>query len=59
MFHNTATCMNTITFSIGTGVSNLLTDIIVLSLPIPMVWSLKQNRTQKITMTGIFLLGFL
>ncbi|KAM0800100.1 hypothetical protein BDR22DRAFT_852859 [Usnea florida] len=58
MFHNTATCMNTITFSIGTGVSNLLTDIIVLSLPIPMVWSLKQNRTQKITMTGIFLLGF-
>ncbi|KAL9072594.1 MAG: hypothetical protein Q9161_003452 [Pseudevernia consocians] len=54
----TARCMSTITFSIGTGVSNLVTDIMVLCLPMPMVWSLRTDRTQKLTLTGIFLLGF-
>ncbi|KAL9135281.1 MAG: hypothetical protein Q9175_003530 [Cornicularia normoerica] len=57
--HKTARCMDTVTFSIGTGVSNLVTDIMVLSLPLPMVWSLRTNQMQKITLTGIFLLGFL
>ena len=55
----TARCMSTVHFSIGTGVINLVTDFMVLCLPIPMVWSLRTNRTQKIAMTGIFLLGFL
>ncbi|CAD6572283.1 MAG: hypothetical protein ASARMPRED_005221 [Alectoria sarmentosa] len=54
----TARCMSTVHFSIGTGVINLVTDVMVLCLPIPMVWSLRTNRTQKIAMTGIFLLGF-
>lgn len=56
---NTARCMDTFTFSIGTGVSNLVTDIMVLCLPMPMVWSLRTNRAQKISLTGVFLLGFL
>lgn len=55
----TAKCMDTVTFSIGTGVSNLATDIVVLCLPMPMVWSIRTTRTQKITLTGVFLLGFL
>lgn len=58
-YTKTARCMSTVDFSIGTGVSNLVTDIMVLCLPMPMVWFLKTSRTQKITLTGIFLLGFL
>ena len=52
-------CLSTVTFSIGTGVSNLITDVMVLCLPIPMVWSLRTTRAQKISLTGIFMLGFL
>lgn len=55
----TTKCMDIVTFSIATGVSNLVTDFMVLCLPMPMVWSLKKNRKQKITLTGIFMLGFL
>ena len=55
----TSKCMNTITFSIGAGVSNLVTDVMVLCLPMPMVWSLRTTRVQKVILTGIFMLGFL
>ena len=52
-------CVNLALFSTMTGVTNLLTDVIVLCLPMPMVWTLHTNKTQKMTLTGIFLLGFL
>ena len=54
-----AKCINLAEFSTSTGVTNLLTDVIILCLPMPMVWTLHTNKTQKITLTGIFLLGFL
>ena len=55
----TAKCVNLAQFSTSTGVTNLLTDVIILCLPMPMVWTLHTNKTQKMTLTGIFLLGFL
>ncbi len=54
-----AKCMSIAQFSSATGITNLLTDFIILCLPMPMVWTLHTNKTQKITLTGIFLLGFL
>ena len=54
-----AKCMNLSDFSTSTGATNLLTDVMILCLPMPMVWTLHTNKTQKITLTGIFLLGFL
>lgn len=54
-----AKCVNLAQFSTSTGVTNLLTDVIILCLPVPMVWTLHTNKTQKMTLTGIFLLGFL
>ena len=52
-------CVNLSYFSTDTGVTNLLTDVMILCLPMPMVWTLHTNRTQKVTLTGIFSLGFL
>ena len=42
-----------------TGALNIITDVMVLSLPIPMVWKLQTPRANKIALTVIFGLGFL
>jgi hypothetical protein len=38
---------------------NICSDIALLILPIPMVWALQVSRSQKISLSAIFLLGFL
>ena len=54
-----AKCINLPRFTIASGVMNLLTDVLILCLPGPMVWGLHKTVAQKITLTGIFLLGIL
>ncbi|MCJ1254431.1 hypothetical protein MMC24_002246 [Lignoscripta atroalba] len=51
-------CKNQILSYILTGALNIITDVMVLSLPIPMVWKLQTPRANKIVLTGIFGLGF-
>lgn len=36
---------------------NLLTDIGIVILPIPMIWKIQINMTEKIAVSGAFLLG--
>ena len=36
---------------------NVFTDIVILVLPIPLVWSLNTTVTRKIQLTGLFALG--
>lgn len=38
---------------------NIATDLIVLSLPMPLVWRLKIPKKQKIALACVFLLGSL
>lgn len=54
-----AKCIDLPGFTIASGVLNLLTDVLILCLPVPMVWGLNTTKAQKITLTGIFLLGIL
>ena len=54
-----AKCINLPRFTIASGVLNLLTDVLILCLPGPMVWGLNTTVAQKITLTGMFLLGIL
>jgi len=42
-----------------TGALNICMDVMILSLPIPMVWKLQTTRANKVALTGIFGLGFL
>ncbi|KXG50591.1 uncharacterized protein PGRI_043580 [Penicillium griseofulvum] len=51
------TCINAKSFFFGNAISNLLIDVIILALPIPMVLQLQLRLSQKLTILGIFLLG--
>ncbi|KAL2816082.1 hypothetical protein BJX63DRAFT_430374 [Aspergillus granulosus] len=36
---------------------NILTDFVILIMPMPVVWKLQTRLTQKLALTGVFLLG--
>lgn len=41
------------------SIGNIVTDVIILVLPLPVVWRLELRRPQKLMLIGIFCLGFL
>jgi len=53
------TCGDQIASFIAIGVFNIITDVIILTLPIPTVWSLKMSTTAKLGLTGVFLIGLM
>lgn len=50
-------CINMMAFFRFANIANLLTDILILAMPIPIVWSLQLDRHKKIGVCGLFLLG--
>ncbi|KAL8806417.1 MAG: hypothetical protein Q9182_001332 [Xanthomendoza sp. 2 TL-2023] len=50
-------CMNLQAYYRGVTASNLVLDLVVLSMPLCMVWKLTLDTKQKISLSGIFLLG--
>ncbi|KAM0796944.1 hypothetical protein BDR22DRAFT_811162 [Usnea florida] len=44
-------------FFIGNAVPNIITDVAILSLPLPFIFRLHRTQAQKIALAGIFLLG--
>ena len=52
-------CINNNASLLGTAITNVLLDVIILVLPMAPVWSLSLTVRQKITLTAIFLLGAL
>lgn len=52
-----ARCINTDAFWVGYAVSNVLTDVMVLSLPIPSILQLHLNIRERVLLLGVFLLG--
>jgi hypothetical protein len=52
-----ATCINSDVFWVAYAVGNIITDIMVLALPIPSILYLKLNVRDKVLLCGIFLLG--
>ncbi|PWY84796.1 hypothetical protein BO70DRAFT_361195 [Aspergillus heteromorphus CBS 117.55] len=53
----TANCVNSKAFYVGNAVPNIITDILILVLPVRMVWTLQTTLMQKVTLSGIFSLG--
>ncbi|KAF6808677.1 hypothetical protein CPLU01_15638 [Colletotrichum plurivorum] len=41
----------------GNSIPNIITDALIIILPIPYVWSLQLQRAQKVALAGIFALG--
>lgn len=52
-------CIDTITLLETFAITDVITDIMVLSLPIPMVWQLQMSTRRKSIISGIFMLGTL
>jgi hypothetical protein len=50
-------CFNETQFFRWNGVANLLLDVLVLLLPLPMIWRLQLTIGKKLALTGIFTLG--
>ncbi|KAJ5904187.1 hypothetical protein N7504_006570 [Penicillium tannophilum] len=53
----TSSCVSNKEFYVGNAVPNICTDVMILILPLRMVWGLQTTRMQKVTLSGIFLLG--
>lgn len=52
-------CQNVRASALGTGIANMILDILFLIIPIPMIWKLQVTRRVKVSLTAIFLLGAL
>lgn len=52
-----ARCIDIERFYYGNGISNLLTDVLILCLPLPIIWRLNTSRNRKVALTWVFLLG--
>lgn len=50
-------CLNLTVLLVVTASTNIVTDVALLILPMPVVWNSKIEPSQKFAVTGIFLLG--
>ena len=50
-------CLNYEAFITAEAALTIFLDIVILTMPMPLVWNLKVSRRQKATLSGIFLLG--
>jgi len=53
------TCIDLAKFYYGLQIPNILTDAIILVMPLRVVWNLKMPRAQRVLLTAIFMLGVL
>jgi hypothetical protein len=51
------TCFNANAFVLVTSIINVVTDFIIVVMPMPIIWKLDMPRARKIGVCGIFLLG--
>ena len=52
-------CIDSQMFRYGLSGSNIVLDLVVLAMPIYMIWHLQMRKSQKIMLSGIFLIGCL
>jgi hypothetical protein len=50
-------CLTIVTFTYFTNVSNLITDIWIFLMPVPMIWHLQLQTKKKLMLTVIFCIG--
>lgn len=52
-------CVDTNALNLGFSISDVITDLMVLAIPLPIIWKLQMSTPQKLGLTSIFLLGLL
>ncbi|KAL5339240.1 hypothetical protein BJX70DRAFT_364791 [Aspergillus crustosus] len=53
----TGSCFKETAFFRWNGIANMLLDVLMLVLPLPMVWRLRTSKRVKVLLTGVFLMG--
>ena len=53
------TCINFTAFYQGSGIPNVILNLVILALPLPMIWSLEIEKKHKFALSGVFLMGSL
>jgi hypothetical protein len=54
-----ARCINVQHFFVGAGIPNVLLNVIIVCLPIPMIWTLEIEKKHRWALSGVFSLGAL
>ena len=57
MLETVEKCFDFIYFYLAYAITDLITDVMILSLPVPMVWGLHMPTRRKVSVSCIFLLG--
>ena len=52
------TCIELVKFWYANAAGNIVTDVLIFVLPLPVIGSLKLRKPQKIMLLGVFCLGF-
>ena len=50
-------CVNIFAYFMACAAINVFTDLVILVLPMPMIWSLRIPTRQKLVLVGIFFMG--
>jgi hypothetical protein len=50
-------CISGHYYYLGVAIPNIVTDIVLLIIPLPYIWKLRINGLQKVAVSGIFVLG--
>lgn len=54
-----AVCLPSLPVWYLNAAGNIVTDVIIFALPVPIVWKLQMPRSQRLSLIGVFCLGFL
>ena len=53
------TCIEVIKLWLGNALPNIVTDFIIITIPLPLIWKLRISLSQRIALCGVFLTGCL
>ncbi|OCK79163.1 hypothetical protein K432DRAFT_76178 [Lepidopterella palustris CBS 459.81] len=58
LLQGSGSCINLHPLYYGQAAFNILSDIVILALPVPVLWSLQMHRNKRIALVAIFSVGF-
>ena len=56
---NATKCDDSRAWELAFGTSDVITDLMILITPLPIIWSLQMSTRHKVEICGVFLLGLL
>ena len=51
------TCIDVAKLFLGNAIPNIITDVVIIMIPLPLTWNLQLPRSQRLLLCGVFLTG--